>query len=90
MRDEAGAFRLVRVRVTRDLVYGRNAVRERYRGPRAVLETWVTERAARRVPWLDAGPRPQVKPERVLTEAAGTRDHQGVVAWCEPYPYAEA
>jgi 23S rRNA (guanosine2251-2'-O)-methyltransferase len=76
--------------VTRDLVYGRNATRELYRGPREVFETWVTERAASQIPWLDAGPRPQVKPERLLTEAAGTRDHQGVVSWCEPYRYADA
>lgn len=76
--------------MTRDLVYGRNAARELYRGPRQVLEVWVTERAATQIPWLDAGPRPQVKPERALTEAAGTRDHQGVVAWCEPFRYADA
>ena len=76
--------------LTRDLVYGRNAARELYRGPRQVLETWVTERAASQIPWLDSGPRPQVKPERLLSEAAGTRDHQGVVAWCEPFRYADA
>lgn len=76
--------------MTRDLVYGRQATRELYRGPREVLETWVTERAASQIPWLDAGPRPQVKPERLLTDAAGTRDHQGVVAWCEPFRYADA
>lgn len=76
--------------MTRDLVYGRNPVRELYRGPREVLETWVTERAAAQIPWLDAGPRPHVRPERELTEAAGTRDHQGVVAWCEPFRYADA
>ena len=75
---------------TRDLVYGRRAVRELYRGPRAALETWVTERAASQIPWLESGPRAQVKPERELTEAAGTRDHQGVVAWCEPFRYADA
>lgn len=74
----------------RELVYGRNAVRELYRGPRDVLETWVTERAAAQIPWLDSGPRPHVEPERVLSEAAGTRDHQGVVAWCEPFRYADA
>ena len=56
------------------------------RGRRRVLEVWATERASSQSPWLDAGPRPQVKPERELSEAAGTRDHQGVVAWCEPYP----
>ena len=76
--------------LTRDLVYGRNAARELYRGPRQVLETWVTERAASQIPWLDSGPRPQVKPERILSEAAGTRDHQGVIAWCEPFRYADA
>jgi 23S rRNA (guanosine2251-2'-O)-methyltransferase len=76
--------------VTRDLVYGRNAARELYRGSRQVLEAWVTERAAGQIPWLDAGPRAQVKPERFLTEAAGTRDHQGIVAWCEPFRYADA
>jgi 23S rRNA (guanosine2251-2'-O)-methyltransferase len=76
--------------VTRELVYGRNAARELYRGPRQVLETWVTERAAGQIPWLDAGPRAHVKPERLLSEAAGTRDHQGIVAWCEPFRYADA
>jgi 23S rRNA (guanosine2251-2'-O)-methyltransferase len=75
--------------VTRELVYGRRPVRELYRGPREVLETWMTERAAAQIPWLDAGPKPHVKVERALTEAAGTRDHQGVVAWCEPYRYAD-
>jgi 23S rRNA (guanosine2251-2'-O)-methyltransferase len=76
--------------VTRELVYGRNAARELYRGPRQVLEVWVTDRAAAQIPWLDSGPRAQVKPERQLTEAAGTRDHQGIVAWCEPFRYADA
>jgi len=76
--------------VTRELVYGRNAARELYRGPRQVLEVWVTERAGTQTPWLDAGPRPQVKAERLVSEAAGTRDHQGIVAWCEPFRYADA
>jgi 23S rRNA (guanosine2251-2'-O)-methyltransferase len=76
--------------VTRELVYGRNAARELYRGPRQVLEVWVTERAATQTPWLDAGPRRHIKPERELSEAAGTRDHQGIVAWCEPFRYADA
>ena len=31
-----------------------------------------------------------MKQERELTEAAQTRDHQGVVAWVEPYRYADA
>jgi 23S rRNA (guanosine2251-2'-O)-methyltransferase len=57
-----------------------------------VLELWVTERAARAEDWLRAleRPRVQTKLERDLSEVAGTRDHQGVVAWCEPFRYAEA
>ena len=77
-------------RVTRDLVYGRNAVREALRGRRAVLEVWASERAAATLDWLGEGPGRSVRRERELTEAAGSPDHQGVVAWCEPYPYADA
>ena len=76
--------------MTRDLVYGRNAVREALRGRREVLELWASERAVASSPWLSGGPRVQVHKERDLTQAAGTPDHQGVVAWCEPYPYADA
>ena len=72
-------------------VYGRRAVHEALRGPREVLEVWASERAVAAEPWLsDGGPRVHVKPERELTEAAGTRDHQGVVARVEPYRYADA
>jgi 23S rRNA (guanosine2251-2'-O)-methyltransferase len=76
--------------VTRELVYGRNPVREALHGPRTVHEVWATERAVAHVPWLEQAPRQQVKPERELTEAAGTREHQGVVAWCDPFRYADA
>ena len=76
--------------MTRELVYGRNAVRELLRGPREVVDVWATERAAAQIPWLEAGPKPHIRQERTLTEAAGTRDHQGVVAWCEPFRYADA
>ncbi len=76
--------------MTRELVYGRNAVREALRGRREVLELWASERAAGRLDWLAEGPRPQLRKERELTEAAGSADHQGVVAWAEPYPYADA
>lgn len=78
--------------MTGEQVYGRRAVREVLRGRREVLELWVTERAVRAEPWLKAesGVRVQVKAERELSEAAGTRDHQGALAWCEPYRYADA
>jgi 23S rRNA (guanosine2251-2'-O)-methyltransferase len=77
--------------VKREQVYGRRAVREALRGRREVLELWATERAVKTEPWLQEQekPRVQVKLERELSEAAGTRDHQGVLAWCEPYKYAD-
>jgi 23S rRNA (guanosine2251-2'-O)-methyltransferase len=75
--------------VTGDLVYGRQAVREALRGRREVLEIWATERAAAGEPWLGEA-KVRVHPERELTEWAGTRDHQGVVARVEPYRYADA
>lgn len=76
--------------MTRDVVYGRNAVREALRGRRSVLEIWAGERAVATLEWLSEGPKPRVHRERELTEVAGSPDHQGVVAWCEPYPYADA
>jgi 23S rRNA (guanosine2251-2'-O)-methyltransferase len=69
-----------------ELVYGRRAVREALRGRREVLELLATERAAR-----DEWERkPKIVLERALTELAGTRDHQGVVARVEPFRYADA
>ena len=77
--------------MSREQVYGRRAVREALRGRRAVLELWASQRALEAEPWLrDLKPRPQVKPEREIGEAAESCDHQGVLAWCEPYPYADA
>ncbi|HWE82304.1 MAG TPA: 23S rRNA (guanosine(2251)-2'-O)-methyltransferase RlmB [Gaiellaceae bacterium] len=72
-----------------DLVYGRRAVREAMRGRRQVLEVLATERAASAEPWL-AESKFKLRPERDLSELAGTRDHQGVVARVEPYRYADA
>ena len=77
--------------MTRDQVYGRRPVREALRGRREVLELWATERAIATEDWLrDTSLRVQVKLERDLTDAVGNRDHQGVVAWAEPYRYADA
>ena len=79
--------------MTRELVYGRRPVREVLRaGKRQLLELLVTERALAGEPWLREVPglRLQVVPERRLNDAAKTMDHQGVVAFCEPYRYADA
>lgn len=75
-----------------ELVYGRRAVREALRGRREVLELWATERALAGEAWLHDVkiPRLQVKQDRELTETAGTRDHQGALAFCAPYRYADA
>ncbi len=72
-----------------DLVYGRRAVREALRGRREVLELFATERSVAAEPWL-AGAKPRVRLDHDLSELAGTRDHQGVVARVEPYRYADA
>ena len=69
-----------------ELVYGRRAVREALRGRREVFELLATERAARE-PWERKA---KIVSERVLTELAGTRDHQGIVARVEPFRYADA
>jgi 23S rRNA (guanosine2251-2'-O)-methyltransferase len=78
--------------VTSEQVYGRRAVREALRGRREVLELWATERALAGEDWLRElrQPRVQVKQDRDLSDAAGTRDHQGVLAFCESYRYADA
>ncbi len=75
--------------MTGDLVYGRQAVREALRGRREVLEIWATERANAGEEWLTQA-KTKLAQERDLTELAGTRDHQGVVARVEPYRYADA
>jgi 23S rRNA (guanosine2251-2'-O)-methyltransferase len=78
--------------MTREVVYGRRPVYEALRGPRSVLELHAAERALRAEAWLrdEHAPRVKVAAERELAELAGTRDHQGVVAFCEPYRYADA
>ena len=79
--------------VTRDLVYGRRPVREVVRaGKRQILELLATERALAAEAWLREvkGVRLQVARESRLNDAARTREHQGIVAFCEPYRYADA
>ena len=57
VRDVRRRLRARAAAVTRELVYGRNAVREALRGRREVLELWVSERAAASLDWLGEGPR---------------------------------
>jgi 23S rRNA (guanosine2251-2'-O)-methyltransferase len=71
------------------IVYGRNAVREALRGPRAVRRVWASERAARE-PWLAGSPGAEVADGEQLERRCGSPDHQGVCAEVEPYRYADA
>ena len=76
---------------TRELVYGRRPVHEVLRaGRRQIHEVLATERTVASEPWLADVKNVRVQPERELTEAAHTRDHQGVVAFCDPYRYVDA
>jgi 23S rRNA (guanosine2251-2'-O)-methyltransferase len=70
------------------LVYGRNPVRELISaGRRPVLEVLALPDLVAE-PWLaPLDPRPRSRAE--LAKACGSGDHQGVVAFCGPYPYAD-
>jgi 23S rRNA (guanosine2251-2'-O)-methyltransferase len=74
--------------VGREVVYGRNPVRELLAaGRREVHEVWALDRLAGE-PWL-AGRLSGVRAREALGRLAGTGDHQGVVALADPYPYAD-
>lgn len=70
------------------ILYGRNAVHEALRGPRAVRQVWATERAGRE-PWL-RGASVRVAGADEVERRCGSPEHQGICAEVEPYRYAEA
>jgi 23S rRNA (guanosine2251-2'-O)-methyltransferase len=57
----------------RQVIYGRNPVKEAKRGRRGVRRVWTSEDTA----------------AAELTKLAGSPDHQGVVAEVDPFPYAD-
>ena len=71
-----------------DVVYGRNPVRELIAaGRRRVHEVQALPDLCKE-PWVAAlNPKPADK--AALGRAAGTGDNQGIVAFADPYPYAE-
>ena len=72
------------------IVYGRNAVREALRGPRAVARVWATARAADEA-WLrDAGVPVSVEDGEALARRCDSHEHQGVCAEVAAYEYADA
>lgn len=72
------------------IVYGRNAVHEAIRGPRAVSHIWATA-GARREPWL-GGSHVTISTETALEieRRSGSEGHQGICAEVEPFRYADA
>ncbi len=74
--------------MSREVVYGRNPVREALRGPREVSEVLVAGRAAQ-LDWLEGISVKVVEP-RLLDQIAETNEHQGVVARVAPFRYADA
>src|SRR6185312_9588789 len=74
-----------------DLVYGLQPVREALRGRRRVREIVCTREAAAAMPWIEAaGVRVSIAVADRVTALAERPDHQGVVAICDPFPYADA
>jgi 23S rRNA (guanosine2251-2'-O)-methyltransferase len=70
------------------ILYGRNAVHEALRGPRAVRQVWATERAGRE-PWLRTTAVHTSGGEQI-EQRCGSPDHQGICAEVEEYRYADA
>lgn len=70
------------------VLYGRNAVHEALRGPRAVSQVWATERTARE-PWLRSASVRAVNADEI-ERRSGSVDHQGICAEVEAYRYADA
>ena len=68
------------------IVYGRNPVREAFRGRRAVLRLWASSPTAD--PGWPIDPEPAGDEE--LERLCGSPGHQGVCAEAEAYPYADA
>jgi 23S rRNA (guanosine2251-2'-O)-methyltransferase len=67
------------------IVYGRNPVREAFRGPRSVSRVWATKNAARE-PWLGSA---TIVTAEEIERLSGSDAHQGVCAEVSPFVYAD-
>lgn len=72
------------------IVYGRNAVREAIRGPRAVHRVWATTSTLQE-PWLSAaGIELRPADAEAIEQRCGASGHQGICAEVAPFRYADA
>ena len=72
------------------IVYGRNAVHEAIRGPRAVKRVWATKGAARE-PWLaGSGVAVSTVDAEEVAARCGSDGHQGICADVDEFRYADA
>jgi 23S rRNA (guanosine2251-2'-O)-methyltransferase len=72
------------------IIYGRNAVHEAIRGPRAVKRVWATKGAARE-PWLaSAGATVSTVEAEEVASRCGSDAHQGICAEVSEFHYADA
>lgn len=69
------------------ILYGRNAVREALRGPRAVRHAWATGPVARQA-WLREATAVSVADAEEIERRCGSAAHQGVCAEAGPFRYA--
>lgn len=69
------------------IIYGRNAVSEAIRGPRAVHRVWVSGRGGE-ADWPSSLRLEEAEPGR-LESLCGSSDHQGVVAEVDDFSYAD-
>jgi len=73
----------------RDVVYGRNPVRELAAAGRRRIHRVLALADLAKEPWV-AALRPTTADRAAIGRLAGTGDHQGIVATVDPYPYVEA
>jgi 23S rRNA (guanosine2251-2'-O)-methyltransferase len=71
------------------IIYGRNAVHEAIRGPRSVMEIWVSRGAARE-PWLaESGASLREASGEQIEQRCGSEGHQGICAEVSEFRYAD-
>lgn len=71
------------------VIYGRNAVREALRGPRAVTRIWASKNALREHWLAQADTAVTTSPAEEIERRSGSGDHQGICAEVSRFLYAD-